>query len=196
MSPIGTSLLVTRTEYLRTAGSTIAPAYTAAPRADAGPSMIVGVGTATDSAGRRLQGLDVDGNGLASIGIGAVCWVEFASASSEGCELISRPLEGVDVAVEIVEMNLEELRHVLTGWRSLLAQLQDGADFREGETCRLGVANEAEPFDDVRTVRAVPVRSAFGFRQDTDVFVVADGLGGHTGLAGEFSDLHLASIAA
>jgi len=76
--------------------------------------------------------LDASGDGLTSIGIGAVGGVEAAGAFGECGELGPGVMESGDVAVEVVEMVFEETSDVLARERPLFSQLEDGGDLGEG----------------------------------------------------------------
>ena len=134
-------------------------------------------------------------NGLAAVGIGAVGGIEPLGTFGEGKELIVGAVEGLDVPVEILEMLIEEVEHVVAGCLPLAAEIQDRSDFGEGEAGGLGVANETEPADGFTAVVAVTVGGAIGWGQDPDVLVVTDGLGVDTDLLGKLSNSHKSIIA-
>lgn len=129
-------------------------------------------------------------DGLTAVGVGAIRRVERSGAFGECSQLLSRAVKGLEVPVEVLEVPLEQVGHVAAGRLSLAAGIQNRCDLGEGEPGRLSIADEPEPVDGIGSVIPVPVGGTLGLGQDTDLLVVADGLGGYAGFGGELSDLH------
>ncbi len=134
-------------------------------------------------------------NGLAAVGVSAVGGIKPLGAFGQGKELIAGSVEGLDVPVEILEMLIEEVEHVVAGCLPLAPEIQDRSDLGEGEAGGLGVANEAQPADGFTAVVAVTVGGAIRRGQDPDVLVVTDGLGVNTDLLGKLPNSHTSIIA-
>ena len=133
-------------------------------------------------------------NGLAAVGVSAVGGIEPLGAFGEGNELIAGAVEGLNVFVEILEMQLEEVEYVVAGRLPLAPEIQNRSDLGEGEAGGLGVANKPEPADGFTAVVTVTVGSAIRRGQDPDVLVVTDGLGVDTDLLGKLSNFHKSII--
>ncbi len=130
------------------------------------------------------------GDGLASVRVRAVLGIEVPGSIGQGYELQSCRLEVLYVPVEILKVALQEIDHVVARALACTAKVQDGGDFREGQSCRLRVPNEAQPRDSVLAVVAIPVERPFGFGQQPNLLVETNRLGRDVRTASEFSDFH------
>ena len=73
---------------------------------------------------------------------------------------------------------------MVAGGGTLFAEFEDRADFLESEAGGLCVANESNPVGGIGVVAPVAVGGAFGWGEDPDLLVVADGLGVDAGGTG------------
>lgn len=87
-------------------------------------------------------------------------------------------------------MPLEKIYDVFAGPGAFMSHAEDGGDLRESEPGGLGITDELQPIHRLLAVVPVPVWGALGFREDSDVLVVTDGLGRNPDTTGELSDLH------
>ncbi len=72
----------------------------------------------------------------------------------------------------------------------VVSEGDDVADLSERETGRLSGADEPESIDRRVVVIAVAADRATGWREDAQVLVVADRLGGHAGALRQLADQH------
>ncbi len=125
---------------------------------------------------------------------GAVFRVERSATTYEFLELAAEFGELVEALLNVGEFGVEEFVDVAARCCSVLAEMNDAGDFREGESGSLGVTNELEPLAVRFGVDPVAVRRACWFGQQTAGFVEADGSRRMTGHGGEFSDTHVSDV--
>ncbi|MNE79108.1 hypothetical protein D3C80_1755680 [compost metagenome] len=95
-----------------------------------------------------------------------------------------------DLALERGDMFQRQRLHIGTGALAILPQLQQPADFLQGETQVAGALDEGQAMQILLGVAAIAVVAAPGRLQQADAFVVADHLGAEAGLAGGLADVH------
>lgn len=93
-----------------------------------------------------------------------------------------------DSPVQLCGPGPEQLEHVAAGRLPLFAQSHDAADLPQRESDPLGSSNEGEAIECREVVVPVPGLQSRGRREETDVFVITDGLGRHPGSLSDRTD--------
>lgn len=120
----------------------------------------------------------------------AVGWVDSVGSIGELDECGTSILEPFDLAIEVVQMTMQEVSRVLATPFAVVFQLDDRPDLGERQTGRLGVANEPETIECGTVVRPVTGRRPLGGWQQAQRFVVPNRFRRHVGLRREFPDSH------
>ena len=130
-------------------------------------------------------------DGLAAIRIRAPGGIQRLGAGDEPLRRGLGLLGGFESPVDILEVPLHELDAWWQVGSPCRAQLEDRGHLRERETTVLRVTDEAEAFDGLRSVVAIPVRRPHRWRHEPDVLVVADGRSGQPGLVRDVAEVFI-----
>ena len=99
-------------------------------------------------------------------------------------------LQFAQLAFDVVQPALRQHAHLGAVRVPVIAQMQQFVDFLQTEPEVLGAADEAQACDVARIVITVAGGTPLRRRQQALAFVIAHGVDGDPGLAGELSDLH------
>jgi hypothetical protein len=123
----------------------------------------------------------------------AVGWVEAPGSFDETMQFAPEGAQLGDPAVEVCRSGSKEIEDMATRGIATVAERQDAADLAEGQSDRLGSANEGKTVESGVVIVPVARRRAPWWTENSDAFVVTDGLGGDAGLRRQFSDAQLSS---
>jgi hypothetical protein len=121
----------------------------------------------------------------------AVVGVEGVGSLDKPVQLAPKRAQLGDAAVELGGSGSEQIQDVAARSVPTVPEGQDAPDLAEGQSDGLSGADEGEAIEGGLVVVAVArVQAAWG-KDQADVFVVADRLGGNAGSRRDFSDAHL-----
>lgn len=118
------------------------------------------------------------GDDVADIGVGAVVGIQVVAALDEHVEFCLEQGEVPDARAHIFKLAADQGCHVSAGDVAVVAEIDDGADLGERESCCLGGLDEAQPGERGFVVDPVAVGTAFGCGEQALAFVEPDGLAG------------------
>lgn len=120
----------------------------------------------------------------------AVGRIERVCAHNEGLEV---PLEGAELAnrsADLVGTGAQQLEDVRARHVAVVPQGDDAADLAQGQSDRLGAADEHETIEDVDVELAIAGRRATGRLDEPDVLVVPERLRRQPGAFGDLTNEH------
>ena len=132
----------------------------------------------------RSRGLE---DGAVAVAVG---WVLVGGASRHAAEEPAGLCELVDAVVDVGEVLVDEVGDVSARGFAVVRDCEDLPDLCERESGGLGVADEAQPVDDVWVVVSVARRRANRIGENSRRFPEADGLVVDAAVCGELSDAH------
>ena len=130
------------------------------------------------------------GEDVAGVVVGAVGGVEGSAAVDEGNQFVFEGAQLFDGVADVDEFGVEEFGDVGAGACAFVSELDDPADFVQGEAGGLGVPDELEAVECAVVVVAVSARRSCGFEEESEAFVEANGSRMNASVFRKFADPH------